>query len=372
MASVLDWLALSLVPGLGPAGCRRLLDHFDSPAAILFAPIQELHRVPGMQARQVAPLVDRDGLRRRAEEELGALRRVGGSVLTLADDAYPQPLRQLSDPPPVLYVLGNRKLPAVTGVAVVGSRAATTYGRRVAFSLARELAAQGVTVTSGLALGIDSEAHAGAVAGGGTTVAVLGCGLDVVYPLANRQLYRKIAEAGTLLSEYPLGTKPEGFRFPARNRIIAGLSSGVVVVEATRKSGSLITAQIALDYGREVFAVPGQVDSCKSEGTHWLLQQGARLVQGVDDILSEIGRGPLGGLGSLGGDTGQTGALPSTGLDPAAVTLLEVLETYPQGRDELIEKTAFSPARVSELLLFLEIEGLVEILPGNQVRKTRR
>ncbi|HSL39406.1 MAG TPA: DNA-processing protein DprA, partial [Desulforhopalus sp.] len=248
------------------------------------------------------------------------------------------------------------------------SRAATTYGRRVAFSLARELATQGVTVTSGLALGIDSEAHAGAVAGGGNTVAVLGCGLDVVYPLANRQLYRKIAEAGALLSEYPLGTKPEGFRFPARNRIIAGLSSGVVVVEATRKSGSLITAQIALDYGREVFAVPGQVDSCKSEGTHWLLQQGARLVQGVDDILPEIGRIPSGGLG---GAAGQGRAVPSTGLDPAAVTLLELLETYPQGRDELIEKTAFSPARVSELLLFLEIEGLVEILPGNLVRKTR-
>jgi DNA processing protein len=239
----------------------------------------------------------------------------------------------------------------------------------VAFSLARELATQGVTVTSGLALGIDSEAHAGAVAGGGTTVAVLGCGLDVVYPSANRHLYRKIAEAGTLLSEYPLGTKPEGFRFPARNRIIAGLSSGVVVVEATRKSGSLITAQIALDYGREVFAVPGQVDSCKSEGTHWLLQQGARLVQRVDDILPEIGRGPSGGLS---GDAGHGRPVPPTGLDPAARTLLEALETYPQDRDELIEKTAFSPARVSELLLFLEIEGLVEILPGNQVRKTRR
>ena len=369
MTSVLDWLALSLVPGLGPAGCRRLLDHFDSPGAILCAPVQELHRVPGVQARQLAPLADRDGLRRRAEEELGALRRVGGSVLTLADDAYPVPLRQLSDPPLVLYVLGNRELPAATGVAVVGSRAATTYGRRVAFSLARELATQGVTVISGLALGIDSEAHAGAVAGGGTTVAVLGCGIDVVYPSANRHLYRKIAEAGTLLSEYPLGTKPEGFRFPARNRIIAGLSRGVVVVEATRKSGSLITAQIALDYGREVFAVPGQVDSCKSEGTHWLLQQGARLVQRADDILPEIGRGPLGGVS---GDAGHGRPVSPTGLDPAALTLLEALETYPQDRDELIEKTAFPPARVSELLLFLEIEGLVEILPGNQVRKTRR
>jgi len=274
-------------------------------------------------------------------------------------------LQQLVDPPPVLYLLGRVELLANPCVAVVGSRAATSYGRRTAFNLGRSLAALSVTVISGLALGIDAESHAGALAGTGNTVAVLGCGLDVVYPQQNKDLYAQIAARGTLVTEYPLGTRPEGFRFPARNRIIAGLSQGVIVVEAARKSGSLITAQMALDYDREVFAVPGQVDSCKSEGTHWLLQQGAKLVQRVDDIIIELditGKKNQAAMAVLQPEDHKD-------MEPDALALLQYIEPYPLMRDILLEKSGLSPARLSELLLLLELDELIEILPGDKLRR---
>jgi DNA processing protein len=222
-----------------------------------------------------------------------------------------------------------------------------------------------VTVVSGLALGIDAEAHLGALAGQGGTVAVLGCGLDVVYPRQNRGLYKQIGACGALVSEYPLGTGPEGFRFPARNRIIAGLCQGVVVVEAAKRSGSLITAQMALDCGREVFAVPGQVDSCKSEGTHWLLQQGAKLVQKVEDIVDELA------LPGSKNDAAQnmTSHHDLHDIEPDALALLGHIESYPLMRDELLEKSGLAPARLSELLLLLELDGLIEVLPGDKLRK---
>jgi len=222
-----------------------------------------------------------------------------------------------------------------------------------------------LTVVSGLALGIDTESHNGALTGKGSTVAVLGCGLDVVYPRQNLPLFRKIIECGALVTEYPLGTRPEGFRFPARNRIIAGLSKGVVVVEAAKRSGSLITAQIALDCGREVFAVPGHIDSCKSEGTHWLLKQGAKLVQSAADIVEELDMVMPPCAPEQAGNNQES----NSGLDPDARALLGKLDSYPQMREGLIEKTGFSPARISELLLFLELDGWIEMLPGDRVRK---
>jgi DNA processing protein len=220
-------------------------------------------------------------------------------------------------------------------------------------------------VLSGLAAGIDSESHSGALKGGGGTIAVLGCGVDVVYPRQNRSLYEQIRADGLLVSEYPLGTQPEGFRFPARNRIIAGLCLGVVVVEAAKKSGSLITAQLALDFGREIFAVPGQVDSFKSEGTHWLLRQGAQLVVSADDILQELQ------LASVCHAVKNESALANkfSALDPDAVVLLNHLEPYPLLREEVSDKSGFTPARLSELFLFLELEGHIEMLPGDMVRR---
>ena len=365
MASVADWISLSLVPGLGNVGCRRLLDYFHSPAEVLRASPCELRRVPGIRAKQIAGLSSRDALIERGRDELAKLKAVGGEALSFEDPDYPVLLKQIFDPPPVIYISGKKKLLNVCSVAIVGSRAATVYGRRTAHSLAAGLARCSVAVVSGLAHGIDAEAHAGTLAVGGETIGVLGCGLDVVYPRQNSDLYRRISDSGVLVSEYPLGTQPEGFRFPARNRIIAGISRGVVVVEAAKKSGSLITAHLALDYGREVFAVPGQVDSHKSEGAHWLLQQGAKMVLRAEDILEEFPGSVVSSIADRPGETGEGVA----DLDPDAVSLLNHIEPYAQTRDQLLERSGLSPARMSELLLFLELDNLIEILPGDKIRK---
>lgn len=368
MASTLEWISLSLVPGLGLTGFWRLLDHFHSPAAVIRASSQELLRVKGIREGQVAGILDKNEVMARGERELARLTGGGAVALTFDDPRYPPLLRELPDPPPVLYVLGRPELLGMPSVAIVGSRAATTYGRRTAFTLAQNLAHCSLTVVSGLAVGIDTEAHIGSLAGRGSTVAVLGCGLDVVYPKQNSALYKKIVAQGALVSEYPLGTPPEGFRFPARNRIIAGLSLGVVVVEAAKRSGSLITAQIALDCGREVFAVPGQVDSCKSEGAHWLLKQGAKLVQSLQDIVEELGlQVPVGEVRGRREVTEN-----HSSLEPDAVALLDRLEAYPKPRESLMHTAGMSPQRLSELLLVLELEGLVELLPGDKVRKITR
>jgi DNA processing protein len=365
-----EWLALSFVQGIGSARLKQLLRRFDSPTGVLQAPAAELGKCRFLSEQQIRSIGQVDALRQAADIELDKLARLGGQVLTLADKAYPALLRQTAQPPPVLFVRGRTELLCSPSVAIVGSRAATSYGRRVSFHLARELANHSVCVVSGLALGIDAEAHAGCLAGGGDTIGVLGCGLDVVYPGRNRSLYAAIAERGLLVSEYPLGTRPEPFRFPARNRIIAGLSSGVVVVEASRKSGSLITVQYGLEEGREVFCVPGQIDSVKSSGTHWLLQQGASLIVGADDIVEQLSLQQPQTANAVGrADRSAPSADSAAGLDREAAALLSIIESYPQTRTELLQRSALSTARLSELLLVLELDGLVEILPGDQIRK---
>ena len=365
MAETIDWLSLNLVPGLGLHSYWRLIDRFGSPDVVLKSSRKDLLWVEGIREKQIAGLFSREDPYERGQHELERMSTFGAEVVTYDDSFYPPLLKQLIDPPPVLYVLGRKKLLLTQAVAMVGSRAATTYGQRVAFSFAGNLADMGLTVISGLALGIDAQSHAGALARGGNTIAVLGCGLDVVYPRQNKTLYERLAEHGLLVSEYPLGTRPEGFRFPARNRIIAGLSRGVVVVEAAKRSGSLITAQMALDNNREVFAVPGQVDSFKSEGAHYLLQQGAKLVQRVEDIVEEIGFENVAAL-ELDNKNGQQ---EESDLDPDVQSLLKHIDAYPQLRESLLEKSKMSPARVSELLLFLELDGLIEMLPGDMLRR---
>jgi len=366
VVATLDWISLSLVPGLGLSSYWRLIDHFHSPTAVLRATGKELLLVQGLRRQRGAGPFPLAETLRRGQQELDHLATIGACALSYEDEGYPPVLRQLADPPPVLYVLGRKELLCNTAVAIVGSRAATGYGRKIAFTLAERLSARGLTVVSGLALGIDAESHAGALGGKGSTVAVLGCGLDIIYPQQNSVLFREIGERGVLVTEYPLGTRPEGFRFPARNRIIAGLSKGVVVVEAAKRSGSLITAQIALDCGREVFAVPGHIDSCKSEGTHWLLKQGAKLVQTAEDIVDELDL-----TDSIAVSECATAVkhAESSALEPDALTLLSHLDTYPQQREELIAKIGLSPARVSELLLCLELDGWIEMLPGDRVRQ---
>ncbi len=364
MGRVLDWMSLSLVPGLGVAGYWRLVNHFGDPAQVLAASPKELLAISGIRSGQVFGLGDAVSLYRKGEQELDRTMTFGAMAVCYEDDAYPELLRQIQDPPPLLYVQGREALLNSCCIAVVGSRAATDYGRRVAFGLAGRLAAAGMTVVSGLALGIDTQAHEGALTTDGGTIAVLGCGLDIAYPSRNRQMFHRIRDEGALVSEYPLGTPPESFRFPTRNRIIAGMSRGVVVVEAAKRSGSLITAQLALDEGREVFAVPGRVDSFKSAGAHWLLKQGAKLVQTAEDILEELP--PQGPPSACGRRQAGAVALPS---DPDALALLDSLDVYACSRDELIARSGLAAGRVNELLLFLELDGFVEILPSDEVRR---
>ncbi len=368
MAPVQDWIALSLVPGLGINGYWRLIEYFHSPTNVLQASQKELSQVPGIQKKQITGLASRDTVLQWGREELEKLNSGSAEALSFEDSSYPALLRQIADPPPVIYIQGKKELLREDAVAIVGSRSATIYGKRTAYSLAENLTRFKVNVVSGLALGIDAEAHAGSLAAGGNTVAVLGCGLNVIYPRQNSDLYRKISAHGVLVSEYPLGTQPDGFRFPARNRIIAGLSHGVVVVEAAKKSGSLITAQLALDYGREVFAVPGQVDSHKSAGAHWLLQQGAKLVLRAEDIVEEL----PGRLLNCESERPVGPKEKAADLDPDAERLFSHIEPYPQTRDQLMENSGLSPARMSELLLYLELEELVEVLPGDKIRRVEK
>lgn len=365
MDEVIEWMVLSQISGIGVAGFWRLVGHLGSPVSVLQSSAGRLKSIPGVSSRQLQGMADLDTVRYNCIEQYKRLQGLGGECLLFNDTGYPERLRHISDPPPLLYCLGNKDLLQSTCIGVVGSRASTSYGNRTAFNLCRRLAASGVTIVSGLALGIDSEAHRGALAAEGKTIGVLGCGVDVVYPRSNRNLFEEMVSRGTIISEYPLATSPEGFRFPARNRIIAGISSGVIVVEAARKSGSLITAQLALDEGRDVYAVPGQVDSYKSEGTHLLLQQGAKLVQSERDVLEDLGFTADSGLE---GHRTEQKQLPSY-LDEKARELLQCLESYPLVRDELLARSGIDVVEFSEILLLLELDGLVEVLPGDEIRR---
>lgn len=359
---VIDWMALSFVAGLGGRGRKQLLARFGTPVGI-FAAARDGLQDGSVRKNVLAGLCDYDVLCERARQLLKRLSSGGAEAICPESPKYPQLLQEIADPPPVLYVQGRTELLSSRCLAMVGARAATSYGKRSSFTLAKELAIAKLTVVSGLASGIDSEAHKGALSVGGGTIAVLGCGLDVVYPRENTDLYEQIRRDGLLVTEYPLGTKPDFYRFPARNRIIAGLCEGVLVVEAARKSGSLITAEMALEEGRDVFAVPGQIDSLKSDGAHWLLQQGAQLVQSVEDIVLEIT--PV----SAETVKGSSSADSLLQVDPQAQELFQLIEVYGMSRDELIVASGHSVAKVIELLLLLELEGLVETLPGDEIRR---
>lgn len=362
MENLLDWLTLHMTPGLGPAGCRILLDRFGGPEKVLAADSQALGKIPGIKHDAVQALLKKSAAD-AAEREFQAICRQGVSVITWLDQDYPDLLRNIHNPPLLLYVKGNRASLSRKGVAIVGARAASTYGQDIARHVSFLLAQKGMAVVSGVALGIDAAAHRGALAADGVTIGVLGCGVDVVYPFHNRELFQAIPAHGALVSEYPLGTKPDGFRFPARNRIISGLSLGIVVVEAARRSGSLITAQLALEQGREVFAVPGRIDSRKSEGSHRLLQDGAKLVQCVDDILEEFA---LDFAASKPVNTRTTAGTKQERADLSGEEqkVYSFLDAYPKSIDEIITATGLAANKVNELLLLLELKGLIDALPG--------
>ena len=287
MTDKLPWLGLRSIPGVGIVLGQRLLQRFGSPGAVFKASFQDLVAVKGItaaMAQAIAGFRDWDKL----EERLAQLTAQGAEMVTQDDPRFPAGLPLIPYPPPLLYIKGTLTPADSLAVAIVGTRGASYYGLKAARRLAGALAARGVTVVSGLARGIDTAAHQGALEMSGRTLAVLGCGLDVVYPPENLKLYQEIPEHGALVSEFPLGTPPEARNFPIRNRIISGLALGVVVIEAGVKSGTAITVRYALDQGREVFAVPGPIDSPTSTGPHRLIQEGAKLVQDVEDILNEL------------------------------------------------------------------------------------
>ncbi|MGE5528280.1 MAG: DNA-processing protein DprA [Patescibacteria group bacterium] len=356
------WVALNQIPCIGAKRFRQLLNHFGSAEEAFRAPLQALQEAGiGPHAAQVMA-AEREKI--EPGRELMKAAREGVEIVTLQSPSYPRLLARIPDPPPVLYVRGSLLPEDGTAVAIVGARAATVNGRLAAEKLAGDLARQGVTIVSGMARGIDSAAHQGALRSGGRTIAVLGSGLDVIYPPENNALYRQIAGNGAVISEFPLGTEPLQMNFPARNRIISGLSLGVVVVEASHDSGSLITAGHALEQGREVFAVPGAVDQEGSRGPHRLIKQGAKLVEDAGDILEELS------LPVLSVEEVAAARTP-VDLSPEEEKILQTLGHEPRHVDLVVRDSGLASGVVGAALVMLEMKGLVRQWAGGLFSRLR-
>lgn len=345
------------MPGIGPARFRRLLDYFGDVETAWSAAFADLV-IAGLESRVAEAVLE---TRRTAQplREIEKIEAAGAQALTWESADYPERLREVDDAPPVLYVLGNIEPQDSWAVAVVGTRRATGYGRAVAAQLSAELTEAGVTLVSGLARGIDTIAHQAAIDAGGRTIAVLGSGVDVMYPHENRGLARRIVDEGrgAVISDYPLGTQPDAVNFPARNRIISGLSLGVLVVEAGEKSGALITVGFALEQGREVFAIPGPIVSRMSDGPNRLIKNGAKLVTCADDILQELD------IGMVKEHVEAVKALPP---DPTEHMLLALLQAESRHIDDLTNESGLPASTVSALLTMMELKGLVRHMGGMQ------
>lgn len=363
---LLDLLRLTMIPGVGPLTSRALLGHFRSPGKVLSAPIADLKRVDGVGPK-LAEAIRRAREESDPEVERERCRQAGVALIPFGHDEYPAALEEIPDPPLLLYRRGDRVAGDDRAIAIVGARKSSPYGIRVAERLAGSLARAGVTVVSGLARGIDAAAHRGALKAGGRTIAVLGNGLGSIYPPEHDKLADQVAERGALYSEQPMTQEPLGGLFPQRNRIISGLVLGVLVVEATPRSGSLTTATHAMEQNREVFAVPGPIDSLGSRGCHALIRDGARLVESVEDILEELpalrGRDAE-GPGGAGGDAPPTG--PDSTLSEPERAVLGGLDDIPRGVDEIIGRTGLAPSQVVSTLAMLEVRRLIRRSPGNQ------
>jgi DNA processing protein len=354
--TVRPWIALSLTPGLGQESLRRLLTEFGLPERVFEATYASLCKLVAPEvARSIADNSQPQGV----DQALAWLERPGNHLITLADSEYPAPLLELADPPAILYVKGRVDLlSASASLAIVGSRNATPQGLLDAHAFAAALSDQGVTIVSGLALGIDAAAHRGALSGPGSTIAVVGTGLDSVYPARNRALAHELAERGALLSEFPLGTPAAAGNFPRRNRLISGLAQGCLVIEAALSSGSLITARLAAEQGREVFALPGSIHSPLAKGPHRLIKQGAKLVEAAQDIMEEFKwAAPV--------ERAPSADRPSQAAGP----LLSHMGPEPTGIDTLIQRSGLSAQEVVALLLQLELDGRVASVPGGRYQK---
>jgi DNA processing protein len=366
----LSWLALALTPGLGTRTAGKLLKTLGSPERIFAASLTELeaHHLPPAVAQAIhsrRPLSS-------AAKELAQAQAAGISLLTWDEPDYPKRLLQIYDPPPLLYVIGDRALLNRHQISMVGSRRPTPYGNQMALKLGRDLADRGVVIVSGLARGIDSSAHSGALmSAAGATIGVLGCGVDVVYPRENKKLFAEMAKRGAIISEFAMGTFPGAQNFPIRNRIIAGMSLGTIVVEGAEYSGSLITARLAMEFGREVYGIPGNATQPSSFGPNQLIKQGAKLVTSWEDVVEELPTDVRAELIPVEtATTEERNLFVQQSLEPTERTLYELLaEDSALAIDDLVEKSGLSSSEVLAALFDLELKGVVRQLPGKQFLK---
>jgi DNA processing protein len=357
------WFTLRRLPGVGTRTQHELLEHFGSVENIFSASRGQLDKLLAGKHEAVNAILDAPGAQ-TFQSEFDWLEQPGHHLLVWTDPDYPVLLREISDPPAMLYVIGQREVLSNPQLAIVGSRNPSPMGRENAQAFAKSVAGAGLTVTSGLALGVDGAAHRGALAAGGATIAVTGTGLDRVYPARHRELAHEIAAHGALVSEFALGTPPLPENFPIRNRIISGLSLGTLVVEAALASGSLITARLATEQGREVFAIPGSIHAPQARGCHALIRQGAKLVETAQDILEELGP-----LASLVRASAPENAAPVPALDAPMAALLQQIGHDPVSVDALIERSGLTADAVSSMLLQMELNGLVSSCPGGKVQR---
>jgi DNA processing protein len=335
---------------------RKLVKQFGTPERALAASADELS-FEGLSRRNVS-MITSFSWREHAEQEFAKAVNAGVSLITMDDPSYPESLRETPDPPLYLYIKGVLKSEDSNALAMVGTRRPTPYGRTVTYRLSGDLAAAGFTIVSGMARGIDTEAHRGALAAGGRTIAVLGCGIDVVYPPENRNLEEQIIRNGAVVTENPFGTQPESGYFPARNRIISGLSRGTVIIEASEDSGSLITSRYTLEQGRKLFAVPGNIGAWTSKGTNNLIKEGATLIENAEDVLMGLGRKPSGTRTA----TDRHPLLPPLSHEEAAI--LQCITSEPKHIDVLMNESRIPAGALSGMLINLELKGLAKQLPG--------
>lgn len=353
-------VVLNLVRGLGPARIRSLMAHFGTAAEIFRQPASALSQVPGIGAHLSRAIRQWEEV--EYAEEFRLIKKLGLKILTIFDQEYPANLKEIYDPPTVLYTLGSLIPEDKPALAVVGSRRASRYGLQAAHNLAAQLAERGFTVVSGLARGIDTQAHRGALDGGGRTLAVLGSGLGNIYPTENQKLAEEISHSGAVISEFPVRAVPDRQNFPLRNRVVSGLSLGTLVVEAAERSGALITARMAMEQGRVVMAVPGRIDSFSARGTNALIRDGAKMVSGIDDILEEF-EYLFPELGTSAADQSPAGPALEN-LSPEEIRVYEALQEEELNMEDLLAKTGLPSPPLSAALLALELKRLIRRLPG--------
>jgi DNA processing protein len=359
-----NWLALSTVPNVGPIRFISLVKHFGSPEAVLSAPEKELTELPDIGVA-IASNIKKKVLWDVAEKQVQLMQKAQIELLTFKDEDYPENLKSIYDPPPFLFIRGDIKKEDKNAIAIVGCRMASPYGKQITEKIGRELAKRGITIVSGLARGIDSISHLSALKENGRTIAVFGSGLDVIYPPENKKLVERIVQNGAIISEFLLGTKPEAPNFPRRNRLISGLSLGVVIVEAGAKSGALLTAQSALEQNREVFAIPGNIGAKNSEGTNRLIKQGAKLVTSVDDILEELNL-----ITSVQQKEKNQIEKDLSQLSEMEKNIYNLIMNEPYHIDKIAQETHVTTSCALSTLLSLELKGFIKQLSGKMFVRT--